>query len=142
MKKFILCGITLFVTAAIIGCCPCRLTRKNAKPLVGTTWHLIQLSGRDVNLDAETFNLTFNTNNRLTGIGACNRFSAEYKTNDKEALEIGTIAATRMLCPDSDTEQKMYRELDDATHYEIDGSMLLILNNGEIRAIFSAETDK
>ena len=32
----------------------------------------------------------------------------------------------------------MFRELDDAAFYEIDGPMLLLLKDGEIRAIFQA----
>lgn len=138
MKKSLFKFSILFVVAVAAGCCPCRFARKNAKPLTGTTWHLVQLSGRDVQLETGTFDITFGADNRLTGIGACNRFSAEFKTTEKETLDIGTIAATRMLCPGSDTEQRMFQELDDATHYEIDGSMLIILNNGEIRAIFAA----
>lgn len=140
MKKIIFSALIMLVAASIVGCCPCRLTRKNAKPFQGTTWHLIQLSGRDVHFDNGVFDITFGANNKLTGIGACNRFSASYKSTDKEALDIDVIASTRMLCPDIETEQKLFKELDEATHYEIDGSMLLLLNNGEIRAIFSAVT--
>lgn len=138
MKNILFKVAMLLVAAAIIGCCPCRFSRKNAKPFVGTRWHLIQLAGQDVKFEEGTFDLTFNANNKLSGKGACNNFSASYKATDKEALDIGTIAATRMLCPDSNVEQRLYTELDNATHYEIDGQLLLLLNNGEIRAIFSA----
>ena len=130
----------LLLAALIIGCCPCRFSRKNAKPLIGTTWHLIQLLGQDVHFKNGTFDITFGDDNRLTGIGACNNFSASYSTTANEGIDVGTIASTRMFCPESETEQKLFRELDDATHFEIDGAMLLLLNNGEIRAIFSAST--
>ena len=43
------------------------------------------------------------------------------------------------MCPNIEVEQTMFKELDDATFYEIDGPMLLLLNNGEIRAIFQAQ---
>ena len=35
----------------------------------------------------------------------------------------------------------MFKELDEAAFYEVDGPMLLLLKNGEIRAIFRAKDD-
>lgn len=133
--------ILAVVTVVAVGCCPCRYSRKYAKPLKGTEWHLIQLSGRDVHFDSNTFNLTFGEDGRIMGRGDCNTFTALYSVTDKEGLDIGTIASTRMNCPRLISEQNLYAELDAATHYEITGSMLFILNNGEIRAIFSAPAD-
>lgn len=130
--------VAAVAAAVIIGCCPCRFSTKHAKPLVGTEWHLVQLSGTDVDVEKQQFNVMFSADGRLSGTGACNRFNASYTTTDTHAIDIGTIASTRMMCPDIEREQKLFRELDDATHYEIDGPMLLILNNGEIRAIFTA----
>ena len=140
MKKVFYMTLIVAVAAlALTDCCPCRKTRKSAKPLTGTTWHLIQLEGRDVNFDAEMFNVTFGEDGKFNGRGACNSFGGNYKADTaKETLEIGTVAATRALCPDIEVEQKLFNELDGATHYEIDGSMLLLLKDGEIRAIFSA----
>ena len=137
MKHFI--KYAAAATALLIaGCCPSRFSTKHAKPLVGTVWHLVQLSGSDIDIEPSRFNIDFHSDGKLSGIGACNRFNAAYTTTDTHAIDIGTIASTRMMCPDIDREQKLFRELDDATHYEIDGPMLLILNNGEIRAIFKA----
>ncbi len=132
--------IVLSLVAVIaVSCCPCRFSRKNAKPLVGTEWHLVQLRGNDVKFSSDTFNLTFAADGSLSGIGACNRFTAPYSVNDKRGINIGTIASTRRLCPYIESEQSMFRELDDAAFYEIDGPMLLLLNDGEIRAIFQAK---
>lgn len=132
----------IFVFALIVAlsaCCPCRFGRKNAKPLVGTEWHLVQLRGNDVTLDAASFNLQFAADGTLAGVGACNRFTAPYSVSEKRGVEIGTIASTRRLCPNIEMEQAMFRELDEAMFYEIDGPMLLLLTNGEIRAIFQAK---
>ena len=134
--------VVLLLATAIVACCPCRFSRKNAKPLVGIEWHLVQLRGNDVSFPAEMFNVIFADNGSLAGIGACNRFTAPYSVTEKRGIDIGTIASTRRLCPNIESEQTMFRELDEATFYEIDGPMLLLLNNGEIRAIFQAkETD-
>ena len=139
MKKIICASLIMLVAAAIVGCCPCRKTRKTAEPFVGTTWHLIQLAGQDLQLADNTFNITFRNDNMVSGVGSCNRFNAKYNVDmEKESLNIGVIASTRMLCPDSETEQRLFIELDGTTHYEIDGSILILINNGEIRALFSA----
>lgn len=139
MKFRIIKVVLLAVAIAAVSCCPCRFSRKNAKPLVGTEWHLVQLRGNDVKFSAATFNLTFAADGSLSGIGACNRFTAPYTTTEKRGIDIGTIASTRRLCPDIEEEQTLFRELDDAAFYEIDGPMLLLLNDGEIRAIFQAK---
>lgn len=131
----------IFITltaVALAACCPCRFSTKNARPLVGTEWHLVQLRGNDVAFDAQSFNIHFADDGTLSGIGACNRFNAPYSTTEKRAINIGTIASTRRLCPNIEAEQSMFRELDDAAFYEIDGPMLLLLKDGEIRAIFKA----
>lgn len=141
MKKFITASLIMLVAAAAVGCCPCRRSgsSKNVKPFIGTTWHLIQLAGQDMQLADNTFNVTFGPDNRLSGIGSCNRFNASYDVDTvKESLKVGVIATTRMFCPDNGNEQKLFNELDQATHYEIDGSMMLLLKDGEVRAIFSA----
>lgn len=82
--------------------------------------------------------MSFGTDGRLTGFGACNGFSADYTATSKGVLDIGLINSTRVYCPNSSVEQQLFTELDNATHYEIDGQIMLLLQNGEIRAIFSA----
>lgn len=141
MKTAIKNTAVIILAAAITACCPCRFARKYAKPFEGTTWHLVQLTGRDVHFDPDTFNITF-ADGQLHGKGSCNNFAATYTSTDKEALSISKIASTRAFCPESKTEQQLFTELDDATHYEITGSMLFLLKNGEIRAIFSAPDDE
>ena len=138
MKKTLRYTIIIVAAAAVAACCPCRYARKNPKPLAGTTWQLAQLSGIDMQCDPGTFEITFGINGRLTGVGSCNKFNAPYSVTPSRAIDIDTIVSTRRYCPLSEREQRLFRELDDATHYEIDGSMLMLLNNGEIRAIFTA----
>ena len=126
------------LAVSMVACCPCRFSRKNARPLVGTEWHLVQLRGNDVAFDAQSFNIHFAADGTLTGVGACNRFTAPYTTGDNRTIDIHTIASTRRFCPNIESEQTMFRELDEAAHYEIAGPMLLLLKDGEIRAIFQA----
>lgn len=139
MKSSIIKTSLLALVVVVTACCPCRFSRKNAKPLVGTEWHLVQLRGGDVSFADDKFNLRFSSEGSLSGIGSCNNFMAPYSTTEKRTINIGTIASTRRYCPESEVEQTLFKELDDAQFYEIDGPMLLLLNDGEIRAVFKAK---
>lgn len=76
--------------------------------------------------------------NRLTGVGACNRLTGAYKTDGKRTLKIGPLAATMMACPGMDEEDAFTKMLESVTHYDMDGPMLLLLSDGELRAVFQA----
>lgn len=44
-----------------------------------------------------------------------------------------------MTCPDMDRERDYAEALEATTHYDMDGPMLLLLSNGELRAVFQAQ---
>jgi heat shock protein HslJ len=46
-----------------------------------------------------------------------------------------------MMCPDQATESQFTALLERVTHYEVDGSLLLLLSNGEMQAVLSAVTE-
>ena len=54
------------------------------------------------------------------------------------ALRIGPIASTMMACPGMDEEDAFTKMLESVTHYDMDGPMLLLLSDGELRAVFQA----
>ena len=55
-------------------------------------------------------------------------------------LKIGPVGMTMMMCPsDMDTEHALGVVLEEADHYDMDGPMLLLLTNGELRAVFQAK---
>lgn len=123
----------------LCGCCSvCRQRQKNARPLTGTTWHLVQIGGEEVSLPVDKFNMTFDTEGRVGGIGACNRFTAPYTISEGMGLHIGEMASTRMYCEDIDTEGRMFGILSSATHYDIDYDILIIISDGTIKALFKA----
>lgn len=138
----ILRTIASATVAAILfaGCCPCRsYQKKTRRPLEGTEWQLIQLGGTRIEPQAGKFTLTFfAAENRLSGVGACNRLTGSYAAGQKQALHIGPVAATRMACPGMERESEFIAALESATHYDMDGPMLLLLDNGELRAVFQA----
>lgn len=130
----------LLLAALVVGCCPCRsYQKKNRRPLAGTEWQLIQLGGKSVQPKEGVFTILFTAeDNRMSGVGACNRIMGTYTTDEQRSLKIGPLAGTRMACPGMDEEQAFTTALEAATHYDMDGPMLLILNNGELMAVFQA----
>ena len=116
MKLAALAALVMLVAS----CCPCRKHRKgDGKPFVGT--------------------VVFGEDGRLSGLGACNRFMGSYQTTETGGLTVGqNMASTRMFCPDLDREQAFGDVLSGATHYEVDGDMLMLLTDGELRAVLQA----
>ena len=138
MKNIITILVVALVVAAAVSCCPCR-KGKNSKPLVGTEWHLTTMMGQSVDIDADQFVFTFSADGRFSGVGACNRMMGDYTTTDKGAIKFGALAGTRMVCPKMQYEADFTRIIHQATHYEIDGDLLLILSNGELQLVFKAK---
>lgn len=137
MKKLL---VMLVVAAVAVGCCaPCRSRVKNAKPLEGTVWHLVKVGGDSYTLPTDAFNIILNENG-LGGRGACNSLLGQYATGDKLALRFSHLGSTKMLCPDNEAlEMKLIKILSQTTHYDIDYDMLMLMQNGEVLAVFKAQ---
>lgn len=131
-----LCAAALLFT----GCCRCRSYQKRTgRPLVGTEWKLVQLEGRPVAGEQEdSFTLLFSETGSVSGAGACNRLTGSYTVDESRALKIGPLGSTRMMCRDDQLEQQYFRMLDGVTHYDMDGPMLMLLNEGSLVAVFQA----
>ena len=129
------------VSALLAGCCACRTyQKKTQRPLVGTEWQLIQLGGRNVQPEEGRFTVQFLEDGVLTGVGSCNRLTGRYEVKGDRALKIGPVGMTMMMCPsDMDTERALGLALEEADHYDMDGPMLLLLSDGELRAVFQAK---
>lgn len=137
MKVFYSLVAMTLIAIMLGGCCACR-KGKNNLPLKGTEWHLMRLMGRDLGIDKDKFVFTFSEDGQFGGTGACNRLFGEYKSDAKGALSFGPIASTRMMCPDANLETEFSAVLSRATHYEVDGNLLMIFSNGEVQAILRA----
>ena len=137
MKKLF---AVLVVAVLAVGCCSaCRMRVKNAKPLEGTVWHLVKVGGESLTLPTEEFNIILNENN-LGGRGACNSLLGQYATGDKYVLRFSHLGSTKMLCPHNEAlEMQLVKILSQTTHYDIDYDMLMLMQNGEILAIFKAQ---
>ena len=138
MKNLISILVVAVVAVAMVGCCACR-KGKNNKPLTGTEWQLERMMGQEVDIDADQFVFVFSNDGRFSGVGACNRMMGDYSITDKGAIKFGALAGTRMMCPKAHIEAEFTKIISQATHYEIDGDLLLILSNGELQAVFRAK---
>ena len=130
--------ITMLVASVVLvaSCCPCR-KGKNNLPLAGTQWCLVRMMGQDYAFDDGKFVFTFDDGN-FSGVGACNRMMGEFTTSTTGALKFQSIASTKMMCPNAELETKFSQILDRATHYEVDGNLLMILSDGEMQAVLQA----
>lgn len=142
VMKIVYGAVVMTLVALMLGgCCACR-KGKNNLPLKGTEWHLMRLMGRDLGLEADKFVFTFSEDGQFGGMGACNRLFGDYKSDAKGALTFGPIASTRRMCPDANLETEFTTVLSRATHYEVDGNLLMIFSNGEVQAILRAVDKK
>ena len=138
MKKIISILIVAAVMSLVVGCCACR-KGKNNRPLLGTEWQLVRMMGTDIEVADDQFVFQFSADGRFSGVGACNRMMADYSVTEKRAISFGELAGTRMMCPKVNLEAQFTKILGQATHYEIDGDMLLLLSNGELQALLKAK---
>ena len=131
MKILLKIAIVAVAGAFMAGCCNCRsYQKKTRRPLAGTEWQLIQLGGKAVKPEEGKFTVTL--------LAEGNRLTGAYKTDGKHTLKIGPLAATMMACPGMDEEGAFTKMLESVTHYDMDGPMLLLLSDGELRAVFQA----
>ncbi|WP_304582779.1 META domain-containing protein [uncultured Alistipes sp.] len=145
MKRMIRMLFLALAVALAAGCshskgCHCRAYQKKyRRPLAGTTWQLVQLYGRSVTAAPGAFTLVLSDGDgRISGRGACNRFSGAYATDRSRALTIGSLCCTHMACPGLEQEQRFFEALRTTTHYDMDGPLLLLLRNGELQAVLQA----
>ena len=124
----------------MIGCCDCRKRAKLEKPLVGTEWQLVQIMGREVVAEGDSFTLMLHDNGNVTGQGDCNRFTALYKVTPTRALTIDQIGSTRRFCENYEAENRYFDILEQVTHYEMDAENMLLLSNGVLVAIMRPKT--
>ena len=131
--------ITISALALLLtsGCCACR-KGKNNLPLEGQQWQLVRMMGRDYTFEKGQFTFSFGEDEIFAGRGACNQFSGGYTTSPTGALTFDSLGTTRMMCPDQALESEFAALLERITHYEVDGSLLLLLSNGEMQAVLSA----
>ena len=104
MKSFLL---VLCVALSVVGC----NSSKNMAKLSGVKWVLQTLNDKELSLtdpNSEIF-IQFNeAEHRVNGRGGCNRFFGNYEM-ESSRLKFSPMGATRMACPDLQTETEFFK---------------------------------
>ncbi len=139
MKNLFKGLLTLGISLLIISCCPCKKSKsKDAKPLLGTDWSMVQYEG--ASFDAKDgYSLKFHEKGNISGRGDCNRLMGSFAEKDGK-LTISKVAGTRMMCPDQSMESEFIMMLTKVDAFKIDGKLMSLFSDGEQVAIFEAGT--
>jgi len=102
-------------------------------------WELQLINDVPVTVGNKLPSLEFHLDeNRIAGFGGCNRINGPVQRNGQN-LKFGLIIATKMACPDLETESRFLKLLTNRTwKYEIDGKNL-ILTDGNEQLVFTKE---
>ena len=127
MKTTVRLLLIAALAVSVAACCSCRKGRKNAKPLTGTTWSLVEWQGRPFQAK-DNYRLVFGTEEgRFGGRGDCNSIMGNYSVTDKG------------FCPDQAQEDRFIKELDRIDSYRIDGDLLMLMRDGELLMVMQAQ---
>ncbi|MCD8072343.1 MAG: META domain-containing protein, partial [Alistipes sp.] len=122
----------ILAAAAAASCCSCRTKSKTAS-LTANSWQVIQMDGEAFTPSrAESYTLQFGPDNRVSGMGDCNRLMGGYTSDAQGNLRLEGAASTRMLCADQQTEDKFMRIISDVDGYSIDGNPLMRQTGGQV----------
>lgn len=136
MKKILLVAL---VATLIASCCPCKkYQKKYGKPLTETNWVMVQLDGRSFSA-GEGYALKFAKDNKVSGVGDCNRIMGIYTENNDGVMKFSQMASTRMMCPNQEGEMNFLKMLETIDSYKLDGKLLMLFANGEMLSVFEAK---
>lgn len=129
-----------FAALAVASCCSCRKGKsKNNMPLTNTSWQLTQMEGRAFEAKDDAYTLVFNEEGRVAGKGDCNRISGGYTFTDRGVMTLTQMISTRMMCANQANEDKFLKLLHATDGYTIDGNLLMLTSNGELKLVLTAK---
>ena len=128
--------IPLSVAVLVAACCPCRKGKSLNRSIEGVEWQLKTMNA--VSIESDNYRITFADDGKVFGVGDCNRFSGSFTLTDGVLDIADNMAATKMMCPNQQREDRFFQMLAKADAYYIDGSNLMLLHNGEVIAVFEA----
>ena len=87
----------------------------------------IRINGDNVTGNAPTLSIE---GIRAYGNGSCNRYTGSVTTGNKDAIQFGHTAATRMACPGNADQQEAayFKALQSVTAYHLNNGSLILLD--------------
>ena len=115
MKKFFL-SIAAVGVLLVMGSCGAGNKTVSVADLSGE-WNIVEINGEKVTAESVPYLGLDMDAKRLYGNAGCNRImgSLEYDSVCPGKIHFGSVAATRMMCPDMETEQKVLAALEKVT---------------------------
>lgn len=110
------------------------MARADSEPnsLVGTFWELTEIRGDALNKESDQRKLNMvlsEEGQRISGFSGCNQFTGTYTLNGDQ-LQVGPLASTMMACFKGMEQEDAYQKaLQAATHYQIRGPILQLLDS-------------
>ncbi|MDF1729007.1 MAG: META domain-containing protein [Sulfitobacter sp.] len=95
-------------------------------------WELIELQGEPFD---GAVTLDFPAAGEIAGKAPCNRYSATLRV-PYPWFRAGPVIATRMACPDMETEAAFLRALEAATYSEVTGDRLILSDDTGVLLVF------
>lgn len=131
-----LVGVTLIKSPALqpqLNAARAELSLAIAKPtaLTSTLWVATRINGDSVSGNAPTLSIEDDpTGFRAFGNSSCNRYTGQVTLGDKDSIQFGPAASTRMACPGhADSQEAAYfKALQSSTAYHLNNGSLILLD--------------
>ena len=131
-----LIGTTLLKTPALepqLDAARTELAKAISKPtpLSGTEWVASRINGDPVSGNSPTLMIDVSKAGlRGTGSGSCNRYTGQITVGNKDAIQFGPAASTRMACPGNADQQEAayFKALQKVTAYHLNNNDLILLD--------------
>ncbi len=96
--------------------------------LVGSTWLVEDIEGGGV-IDSLQSTLTFDSAEKVIGMGGCNNFFGAVKIDD-HAIKLGPLGGTRKACGEAidNQEFRFFQALEKVRSFEFDQGLLFLLD--------------
>ncbi len=105
--------------------------------LTGSSWQLLQLNGRSIPPQEGQYTLLLGDENSVAGAAVCNKIMGSYIYSTKDrTLKFDHMGMTRMMCHEQNYEDDYAKMFGEVTHYEVDGTTLILLGQGQSIALF------
>lgn len=116
MRNFNLISAAIACIMAVASCGSANKANKMSG--IGGEWNIKEVLGTEVAGKAENpAVISFDIEGgRVSGTAGCNRFMGSFKLNEngKNSISFSPLAATKMMCPDMELEDKLFKAIDAA----------------------------
>ncbi len=136
--------IILFVMCLLSGLMSTCDSTRNNEQLTGVKWIIESLDGKKLGktISGNEIFIQFNdAEKRVSGLAGCNRFFGGYEQDGKK-LKFSHMGATRMACPDMNTETSFFQMLENTDGYSIKDHILSLSGKGKVLATFKSSVSE